>query len=742
MSDRRLTVADLSPDQRLAHDSILDWMHSVQTPILTMGGFAGCLSGDTIVEYNRSNRTNCRQITMEDLFLKFNGYAGSGSGAAQRWSKEMSTYMHSLWPDGTVGRNKVLAVFKSGVKHVIRLDFSDKSYLVLTPDHPIAIPGGEFIAAGELTVGDDVLRRGSMRAHKTGGRRIDLRSQRIIVNTKYHPFGAYKAVVCNGDVYEYTRVSRARLVVEAAMNKVPYETFIACLKKDERASKEFKFLPKDVDVHHRDENTLNDKLSNLEVLSHAEHARTHSQEGNLALEYVREVQVTGVRKDVDQMTYDVQMASPANNFVANNIFVHNTGKSSLLGIIGANTELRPIAFVTYTGKASSVLRRKLNAAGIHTVSTTKKKDKEEDAHDGEVDTHEIADDGPPFCGTIHSLIYQPIEHEECKHCHHPRDNHDDGVCMACGNCPGYVAYATGEVRGWRIRDNLDRPYKLIVIDEASMTSDDMLEDIQKFQIPVLAVGDHGQLPPVNGLGSLMEFPDIRLEQIHRQAEGNPIIQLSRKIRETGRFDHRMHNGSSIVFDRIANVQKHIDARYIGASPERLFELGMVCGTNRRRVSLNLAVRKAIGRQGPPIIGEQVICLKNQRAKGIYNGMRGVVEEVISERIEGMPWAMSARVRFPEDGIVADVTMNKHQFNRERTFSSFNDMIENKIYVSDWDHAGGLFDWGMALTCHKSQGSSYKDLVVLTDWMGMDDNTKRRWAYTAVTRAEERVTILI
>ena len=48
----------------------------------------------------------------------------------------------------------------------------------------------------------------------------------------------------------------------------------------------------------------------------------------------------------------------------------------------------------------------------------------------------------------------------------------------------------------------------------------------KFGVPIIVVGDHGQLPPVKGKFNLMENPIFKLEQIHRQAADNPIIKLS------------------------------------------------------------------------------------------------------------------------------------------------------------------------------------------------------------------------
>ena len=53
------------------------------------------------------------------------------------------------------------------------------------------------------------------------------------------------------------------------------------------------------------------------------------------------------------------------------------------------------------------------------------------------------------------------------------------------------------------------------------------------------------------------------------------------------------------------------------------------------------------------------------------------------------------------------------------------------------------DWGYAITCHSAQGTSWRNVAVITDGRMrrvMDKDEYSRWLYTAITRAEESVTI--
>ena len=79
------------------------------------------------------------------------------------------------------------------------------------------------------------------------------------------------------------------------------------------------------------------------------------------------------------------------------------------------------------------------------------------------------------------------------------------------------------------KKKLEWPYRLIVIDEASMVNDDLRDDILSFNVPVIFIGDMNQLPPIFGKSSVMLKPDFVLTKIMRQAEGDPIIKLSQDV---------------------------------------------------------------------------------------------------------------------------------------------------------------------------------------------------------------------
>jgi len=413
------------------------------------------------------------------------------------------------------------------------------------------------------------------------------------------------------------------------------------------------------------------------------------------------------------------------------------GKSTLVSLVAKQIELP--AFCAFTGKATSVLRRKLQTAGTDTCGAQRNR------------RGEVPLSNKPFCGTIHQLIYAACECQEPEVVEEEDENgkmtkrfvypekDENGNCVLCVG------------KGWHRREALDRNYGLIIVDEASMVDDTMLYDLQNYGVPILAVGDHGQLPPVSGTGSLMKNPTLRLEKIHRQAEGNPIIALSKMIREEGLIPDNFDGGDAVRFEQLRFVEQVVRERYAGASAARLLEMGLACYTNKRRLGLNDAVLRARGTKGkPPSAGEHLICLRNMKAEGgrppVANGMRGVLQSDVTSKTnrdgtESETHVLGS-VAFPEDGIKEHTyEMLFAQFGREKTFSS-SEELARETGLHSFSAAGALFDYGYAMTVHKMQGSQFDDLVVCAERGSyMSNEDWRRWLYTAVTRASKKLTVL-
>lgn len=351
-----------------------------------------------------------------------------------------------------------------------------------------------------------------------------------------------------------------------------------------------------------------------------------------------------------------------------------TGKSTVLSkLVRDRGDLR-FACAAYTGKATGRLAMLLGDAAVTT-------------------------------STIHRLIYNPVERE------------------------GQTRFD----RKQRLGEEVDR----IIIDEGSMVSSAVFEDVRALGIHVLMFGDHGQLPPVDGVGSYMMEPDLRLEKIHRQAEGNPIIALSKIVREKGAIPVPPPKGIRHISFR--KFQEEMVEFAAHASPAELLETVALTYRNSTRVKINTLVRHA--RFGAdvdphkPLKGEAVICLRNDAAAGVFNGMRGIATEVISPR-------NYLTVHFAEEKITGTYRVLPKQFGREKTLASVAELKEAGAVMTSWRDAPMLFDYGYAMTVHKAQGSGFKRVYLCKEKpLKTDEDTYARWCYTAVTRAIEELVIV-
>lgn len=331
-----------------------------------------------------------------------------------------------------------------------------------------------------------------------------------------------------------------------------------------------------------------------------------------------------------------------------------------------------VAFAAYTGKAAEVLRGKLQKlpGGVAKGDSI---------------------------STLHGLLYQPI------------------------------VGAQGRIDGWRRRDEL--AYNVIVIDEASMIPSDIWQDVLRFRVPVVAVGDHGQLPPIGDSHSLMEEPERVLTQIHRQVADSPILEVATLARTTGQVPVGKY-GPGVEKIDMANSEAmvRIDEFYQTWNPQTLF----IVGRNKTRLAINHSVRSVLGRlSDQPESGDRVICLRNNWQKGIYNGMTGTLQSVQPVRgDDGDVRSYEAEVVGDDGSVFYSGLMAAEQFLSEATL----DLSKKEREVR-----GELFDFGYALTAHKAQGSQAKRVIVIEErTQHMSDEDWRRWLYTAVTRAEEEL----
>lgn len=261
---------------------------------------------------------------------------------------------------------------------------------------------------------------------------------------------------------------------------------------------------------------------------------------------------------------------------------------------------------------------------------------------------------------------------------------------------------------------------LIVIDECSMVGEELAQDILSFGVPVLVLGDPAQLPPVKSGGFFTDAePDAMLTEIHRQAEGNPIIALATAIRKGEDVEPGDHGEVKVIPRGTLTAEDICEADQV------------IVGKNVTRHAYNRRIREHLGFEGRmPVKGDRLVCLKNDRSHGIFNGGIFEVREVLHSKSRGSFIRLKvANEDFPGRAPI------RVKVRREFFFGGVEDLSWKDLKHSQ------QFDYGYALTCHKSQGSQWPYVIVYDESEVFRDDA-RRWLYTAVTRAQERLVLVI
>lgn len=320
-----------------------------------------------------------------------------------------------------------------------------------------------------------------------------------------------------------------------------------------------------------------------------------------------------------------------------------TGKTTVLADIARR--MPNSMLVTLTGKAASVLRRKTGIAAQ----------------------------------TVHSAFYVLKEKQKQQHrekLEWRRAHHD------------------GQLAG-----------SVVLLDECSMISDRIARDLLATGAMIVACGDPGQLPPVEG-EQFFSRPDVTLKTIHRQALESPIIRQA----------HAVRGGAEYASDGPAF---HV-ATPAEISEDRIREAeAILCWTNKTRQAINRRCREVRGLAilPHPQPGEPVMCLRNVADLGIFNG---AIYTLARPFIEG-----DTTIHLNVDGDPVSVP--------NVTFAGLKSALPSHV------EATSSFDFGYSLTVHKAQGSEWNDVILVDEYRRAEQ--RREWLYTGITRAAERLTVV-
>ena len=311
--------------------------------------------------------------------------------------------------------------------------------------------------------------------------------------------------------------------------------------------------------------------------------------------------------------------------------------------------------------------------------------------------------------------------------------------------PGALATAglrgSDFITGWKRRDD---PLDIGFVDESSMLDAQQFNDLQEIFPTLLLFGDPAQLAPVGQSGEMvfdqLKAPrKLELHRIHRQAAGNPILDLAHALADDSlgyeAFEAMVQEAAGR--DERVVLAPRVDADKMARSPVLVWR-------NVTRVRLIQAFRAAYG--APPdelLPGEPLICdgielpLKHRKRR-IDLEARGLIKgaQVIYLGLGRKPGFSRLHVIGAEDPQISAASIIKIEMPDQ-----------DEPFIPFAARMGAAFLHGSAVTIHKAQGSQWPDVQVFAPDIWAAARAGRieaglplwkRLTYVAITRAQERL----
>lgn len=277
------------------------------------------------------------------------------------------------------------------------------------------------------------------------------------------------------------------------------------------------------------------------------------------------------------------------------------------------------------------------------------------------------------------------------------------------------------------RERPEHPLKLIVVDEVSMLEKEQWEILMRWGIPVIALGDPFQLPPIHEDNGVLAHPHIFLDEVMRQAQDSEIIRLSMDIRAGKSLSQ--YKGKDIC---IIPKQQITDKLLLKADQ-------VLCGKNVTRFGLNQRIRKAVWGdkyQMAPINGDKCICLKNYWDRGnLTNGTIGTVDQIYTRDSYLLKPMMLASFKSDIGDQYDFLSMDYKIFTEGKTTVNQDNWRMFPKYERPME-----FDYGYAITTHKAQGSEFNKVILFNEYLVSEREHYLRWLYTGVTRASKKLIV--
>ncbi len=327
--------------------------------------------------------------------------------------------------------------------------------------------------------------------------------------------------------------------------------------------------------------------------------------------------------------------------------------------------------------------------------------------------------------------------------------------------------------GWSFTFNQSNPlpFKVIVVDEASMIDTDLAASLFAARARgtrVVIVGDVNQLPPVGHGAPLRDMiaagvPYGELKEIRRNS--GAIVEACAAIRDGKAFQCDRESNLRLAACNGASQQKgfmldviDLEAKAFGVNP--VWGVQILCAVNKKselsRRDLNAQLQQHLNpnpkvKDSPFRLSDKVVCTKNSwlplvevagndgngRVKLVDNDDNLTINEKnqvyvangeLGEVVRVEPGFFHVQLTAPRRLVV--VPRGKAMGGDDSVGDENGEVEESTGTGCDWD-------LGYALSVHKSQGSEWPVVIVMVDDSGGAKRVcSREWIYTAISRAKQ------
>ena len=264
---------------------------------------------------------------------------------------------------------------------------------------------------------------------------------------------------------------------------------------------------------------------------------------------------------------------------------------------------------------------------------------------------------------------------------------------------------------------------LIIVDEAGMVPEDMRKVIDSMGIPVIAMGDIDQLPPITGKPGYLTNPESIhfLTEIMRQAEGNTIITFSQLAIKGRDIPIGSYKNVEVIYDDQLTDEMIANSRIV------------ICGKNVTRDKFIDHIRHdMLGYYSDfPQYGERLVCRKNNWniETGGINLTNGLLGSCVSRPDMSVldKTDQTFKMDFKPDLLSTDyfkeLDIDYRYLNGGKTIR---DSIMNTRFSK-----GNKFEYGYAITTHMSQGAEFDKGIYIEEYL--NSNINKNLNYVGITR---------